>query len=365
MLDVQEPNEEQIFNPGIILIPKRLYSLNRIRNTERYYDELPDHHRSIIPNFRDHLGKVRNCIETNFHLIKLIIQNTEHMFENKNHGPVENKEISVLQGEEGLRKHPPTSYDMDRVKTTLKQFVRDWSESGRSERSACYDPVIKEIRRRFPPQIDPSTVFVLVPGAGLGRLAYELAKLGYSCQGNEWSLFMLFASNFVLNKCREANAHKLYPWIHQWINNKTSADQIEPVSFPDVNPADLPANSNFSMAAGDFLEVYTEPNSWDCVATVFFIDTAHNIISYVETIWRILKPGGFWVNLGPLLYHFSDMPNESSIELSYDDVRQVILQYGFQFEKEETGVKTTYTQNPRSMLQYQYESVFFVARKPA
>uniref|UniRef100_A0A0L8GSJ4 Uncharacterized protein n=2 Tax=Octopus bimaculoides TaxID=37653 RepID=A0A0L8GSJ4_OCTBM len=59
------------------------------------------------------------------------------------------------------------------------------------------------------------------------------------------------------------------------------------------------------------------------------------------------------------------MPNESSIELSYDDVRQVILQYGFQFEKEETGVKTTYTQNPRSMLQYQYESVFFVARKPA
>ena len=71
----------------------RLYSLNRIRNTERYYDELPDHHRTIIPNFRDHLSKVRNCIETNFHLIKLIIQNTEHMFENKNHGPVENVSV--------------------------------------------------------------------------------------------------------------------------------------------------------------------------------------------------------------------------------------------------------------------------------
>lgn len=42
---------------------------------------------------------------------------------------------------------------MDRVKTTLKQFVRDWSESGRSERAACYDPVIREIRRRFPPQM--------------------------------------------------------------------------------------------------------------------------------------------------------------------------------------------------------------------
>ena len=45
-----------------------------------------------------------------------------------------------------------------------------------------------------------SEVTVLVPGAGLGRLAHEIARRGYSCQGNEFSLFMLFASHFVLNK---------------------------------------------------------------------------------------------------------------------------------------------------------------------
>lgn len=39
-------------------------------------------------------------------------------------------------------------------------------------------------------------------------------------------------------------------------------------------------------------------DSWDCVATCFFIDTAHNVIEYVETIWKILKPGGVWINLG-------------------------------------------------------------------
>lgn len=43
-------------------------------------------------------------------------------------------------------------------------------------------------------------VKVLVPGAGLGRLAWELANLGYTCQGNEFSFFMLLASNFILNK---------------------------------------------------------------------------------------------------------------------------------------------------------------------
>lgn len=212
---------------------------------------------------------------------------------------------------------------------------------------------------------DPNSVSVLVPGAGLGRLAYELARFGYQCQGNEWSLFMLLASNFVLNKCKSVESFTLYPWIHQWCNHKNTDDQTQPIKFPDVNPSDLPENANFSMAAGDFLEIYTEPDNWDCVATVFFIDTAHNVIAYIETIWKILKPGGYWVNLGPLLYHFSDMPDEESIELSYEEVRKVIEQVGFQFEKEETNVNTTYTQNPRSMLSYEYHSIFFVVRKPA
>ena len=57
---------------------------------------------------------------------------------------------------------------------------------------------------------------VLVPGAGLGRLAYDVATLGYllpslihvaftvdvlgfACQGNEFSHYMLLASYFILN----------------------------------------------------------------------------------------------------------------------------------------------------------------------
>lgn len=41
---------------------------------------------------------------------------------------------------------------------------------------------------------------VLIPGAGLGRLAFEVAKRGFTCQGNEFSFYMLMASNFILNK---------------------------------------------------------------------------------------------------------------------------------------------------------------------
>lgn len=124
-------------------------------------------------------------------------------------------------------------------------------------------------------------------------------------------------------------------------------------------------------------------DTWDCVATCYFIDTAHNIITYLERIFLILKPGGLWVNLGPLLYHFSGMAKESSIELSFEEVLSVIKQVGFQvvvrtihfyakkcfyFElfhlQKEDWIKGTYTNNCRSMLQYEYNCVLIVAYKP-
>ena len=35
---------------------------------------------------------------------------------------------------------------------------------------------------------------------------------------------------------------------------------------------------------------------------------------------------------GPLLFHYADMANESSIELSYEEVRKVIIKMGFEIE---------------------------------
>ena len=37
--------------------------------------------------------------------------------------------------------------------------------------------------------------------------------------------------------------------------------------------------------------------------TCFFIDTAKNIMAYIELINQILKKGGVWINLG-FLFHF-------------------------------------------------------------
>ena len=124
--------------------------------------------------------------------------------------------------------------------------------------------------------------------------------------------------------------------------------QLRGVMIPDVDPYSLPPNAPFSMAAGDFLEVYTEPGLWDVIACAFFLDTARNIIAYFESMYKILKPGdaldqldtcspntptgGHIINLGPLLYHFDDNREAPSIELSWVAVKGVIQGIGFVIE---------------------------------
>ncbi|CAL9194458.1 unnamed protein product [Musa hybrid cultivar] len=133
-----------------------------------------------------------------------------------------------------------------------------------------------------------------------------------------------------------------------------------------VNSAGI--TEGFSMCAGDFVEVYNDESQeayWDAVVTCFFLDTAHNIVEYIETISKLLKTGGVWINLGPLLYHFADSygpEDEMSIELSLEDVKKIAFHFGFVMEKEKV-IETTYTANPRSMMQNRYCTAFWTMRK--
>ena len=63
------------------------------------------------------------------------------------------------------------------------------------------------------------------------------------------------------------------------------------------------------------------------------------------------------------MYHFADQSDES-IELSWEEVRQVITKVGFEIKNERNIEDATYTQNPKSLLQYKYQTIFFTAKKP-
>ncbi|TDL27902.1 N2227-domain-containing protein [Rickenella mellea] len=274
------------------------------------------------------------------------------------------------------KRYRPTDFDMDKLRSTLKQFVRDWSEEGKGERDSCYKPMIDALLDHFSgvSEEQRSNIRVLVPGAGLGRLAYEIAHLGFACQGNEFSHYMLLASYFILNRTEKINEHTIYPYVHSLSNMPDRSALLRPIMLPDALPSDLPEGSDFSLVAGDFEEIYgAEENNdrdhesqvgmWDAVLTCFFVDTAKNVINYLRVIHRILKPGGVWINLGPLLWHWeNNTTNDPSIELDVEEVKTLCRKIGFQLSNERT-IDTTYTNNTQAMLGYVYHTEFWTATK--
>lgn len=60
----------------------RPHSLQRVKKTERYLLTLPAHHQKLLSKYKEHLLEVKRCIENNDEIIKLIVKDVAHMFEN-------------------------------------------------------------------------------------------------------------------------------------------------------------------------------------------------------------------------------------------------------------------------------------------
>lgn len=329
-------------------------AMARVLKAETCLSALPIKHQELLRDYKEHLLKLRQCVDENAKVVGAFVEDRFNMFENS----MDYRDCDV-----GVSVPTPTVCDLEKVQATLKQIVRDWTAEGEEERRQCYQPILDSVEKYF--SRGRKKVNVLVPGAGLGRLVYELARRGYDCQGNEFSYFMLLTSHFILNKCSAVNEYTIYPWVHQYTNNVTCETQTQAIQFPDIPMQLVPVIGDISMAAGDFMEIYKNDSCWSCVATCFFIDCSNNIVAFIEKIYRILKPGGIWVNLGPLLYHFADSLTEPSVEPPLDIVLHVINKIGFIIEELKNRVETKYAQNPNSMLQHRYQSVFFVCRKPS
>ncbi|KAI8837328.1 N2227-like protein-domain-containing protein [Chytridium lagenaria] len=334
----------------------RTHTLTANEKRRKDWSSIPENHRNMVPEYHRRLAIVDQKILKNADFVDMLLEG-----QGDPDLPVYGKNGKPLEPE------PVMESDMDKVRSTLKQFVRDWSTEGEPERKATYKPIVDALLKYFPTstEAERGEISVLVPGAGLARLAYDIVKLGFTCQGNEFSFFMLLGSNFILNRMSPPQKIEIFPWVHSFSNILSPEHQLKSVQIPDEYPGDIPETAAFSMVAGDFLEVYShrdQKGKWDSIVTCYFIDTAKNIIQYLEVISGALKPGGLWINMGPLLYHFEGMKSEISIDLNLEEVKLVAKKFGFEFLEESTH-SSTYTANPNGMLQYVYNCAFFVARK--
>lgn len=377
--------------------------MNTTHRRRQAFYALPSAHWQMLaePPFSllDNLNKVDDAIDANADIADAILAAGLESF-----GLSANPE----EGDPSRNWHgKATSSDVSKAHSTLRQFYRDWSAEGRAEREVCYDPVIRVLREEFGEDRGPRhEIRVLVPGAGLGRLVFDLCQAGFAAEGNEISYHQLLASSWVLNHTQGPEQHALYPFATQFSNLVSRDQQLKRVMIPDVHPGsamlaaqaaqaenkEAPRFGTMSMSAADFVVLYSgesQKDAFDAVATVFFIDTAPNLIRYIEAIRNCLKPGGMWINVGPLLWHFEDHSNRTnnggadtgtdthqhqgigepgSVELAEEEVFHLIEKMGFHVERRELQAEQRYCgyiQDPESMLQNLYRPSHWVARKNA
>lgn len=358
------------------------FNVTHLRRQSFY--ALPQAHWKLLAappfNYLETLEKVDEAIDCNAELGRHIVETALTSF-----GKTEIPASFI-----GIAKHG----DIDKARSTIRQFWRDWSSAGAAEREACYGPVLTAMQEERAKQSNGAEpLSVLVPGAGLGRLVFELCKRGFDAEGNEISYHQLIASQYIINNCAAANKHTIFPWINSFSNHLTRQNHLRSYTVPDVHPptvlTETPGARPMAMCAADFLCGYGEEShveTYDAVAAVFFLDTAPNLIRYLDVIWSCLKFGGVLINVGPLLWHFennapgnnghdddgdgkhdwkqsSGIADPGSYELSEDEVLALLEKMGFSVEWKETGIETPYIQDQDSMLRTTYKSSAWVARK--
>ena len=335
-------------------------SLRDLARTERDFKSIDEKYlKRMSFNYTERLDKLKKAIWQNYSFLLKVADPYKNMFK-------------LYKGKNGEILMEPLLVevkDIIKMRSTLRLFTRDWAMDGIEERNSTYKPILNELKNFFEKKTKKEFqdgINILVPGAGLGRLMYEIAKLGFKSQGNEFSYYMLLCSNFIFNNTTKKDEFVLQPFIHSFSNIFNEETPFKKILIPDENLGEELSKTDtgeMSMVAGEFCHVYKDKiNFFDGIVTCYFIDTANNIIEYIETIHNIVKIGGLWVNFGPLLYHYTENENEISIELSWEEVKHIIIGYGFEFKKIET-VKTTYSTNKDSMTQRIYNCIFFSAVK--
>ncbi|CAI7639963.1 hypothetical protein N7533_002028 [Penicillium manginii] len=298
----------------------RQYQERHIEEVQRWrslYKKVSKSQRKTIEStikYNHKLNTVEHLIEVNDELAQEIVQTGLHFY---GISQSELDEFSADQIREGKKA------DRTSVAQAMKHFVRDWADEGRGEREesfTCLLGQLIEMEREI-----NAPLKVLVPGGGIGRLAHEIARLdGFEVSMNEWSMYMNLAYRQIMREPIISNSQSYHPWLDWWSHHATTSDMQRAVSFPDS----FVDKSAVLLVEGDFTTVFNgEEGQYDVLVTLFFIDTARNLLTYLETIHRLLRPGGTWLNLGPLLYGTAPF-----LQLSLDEVISLARAVGFEFE---------------------------------
>lgn len=311
-----------------------------------------------IINFSgDYLDSLLNCVDGNNEVLQAVLKSVAKT-------GIEIPELRVKENE-GYEEKLNRTYSLDAQKLNdcFLQIVREWTVRGEQERKDCFEPVLNELLSHFPDEENRAEISVLVPGCGLARLPFEIAKHGFTTFGNEKDFFQLFLGSFIMNEISRKDDYRFYPWIHDLKNRMSMKDVTTPIPFPDIDPSERPDNFQFNMIPGDFLKVVQDEDlpegSFDVIITTFFLDSTQ-LLEYIDALAKLLKPEGLWINFGPLNFSSED-PFAMPLNMFKSLLKN---EYKFEFVKDEM-VETTYGQSSEvnSMFCLNLNCAFWTCKK--
>jgi carnosine N-methyltransferase len=326
-----------------------------ISGLEKNYSSLSKKHLDKLPfNYKERIEKVKKGIELNQIFYNKVASLYALEFDHLSYTKEEYEEHRYF--EEYLIRG-----------FFMSCLMRDWTLESKPERDNNYGNVLKEVKKYF--NYDDKNLMkknnykALVPGTGCSRMAFELAKRGFEVEANDFCFIYILCDDYLFNYSHK-NEFQFCPSIHTFANNYSESSVIKRYSFPDVDIRDELEKSGakpITFIKGDFLLKYKGiKDQYDLIVTLFFIDVSKNIIEYVEIMHDLLKKGGVWVNLGCLDYFHSR--NLNSIDLTWDELRQVIINYDFDIKNEVTEF-VPYGVKIGSTVSDSYGTVFFTAVK--
>ena len=326
-----------------------------ISGLEKNYSSLSKKHLDKLPfNYKERIEKVKKGIELNQIFYNKVASLYALEFDHLSYTKEEYEEHRYF--EEYLIRG-----------FFMSCLMRDWTLESKPERDNNYGNVLKEVKKYFNYEdknlMKKNNYKALVPGTGCSRMAFELAKRGFEVEANDFCFIYILCDDYLFNYSHK-NEFQFCPSIHTFANNYSESSVIKRYSFPDVDIRDELEKSGakpITFIKGDFLLKYKGiKDQYDLIVTLFFIDVSKNIIEYVEIMHDLLKKGGVWVNLGCLDYFHSR--NLNSIDLTWDELRQVIINYDFDIKNEVTEF-VPYGVKIGSTVSDSYGTVFFTAVK--
>lgn len=275
------------------------------------------------------LDKIDNAISANYKFVNDVADHAIAKY------GISLKDFDLLNSEK--KNASTTSASNYRVIEALGHYTRDWHpENIGLELLPIYEYVALQLSALIPYDAKKDTCLVF-PGSGLGRLAHAFAKWDFGAVHSiEYSGLMNAFVDF--NYTKSDKNYTLYPYVHTCSDFYSTESQLRTFEFKPLG--EIPETLHIHNQDFRHFKIPNRDSYKNIVVvTAFFIDTAENLLDYLDVIKNLTLPSGniergYWINVGPLKYGTA-----AQVELNADELKDLRKNLGW---KDYNSVYTIY-----------------------